>query len=525
MLVTIFDGYVDEPSVLGVPPYLSPYIRELAGVCHELGVEYEYITIDNWRNGTKPHGDLLVLVGGAVVPGKYLRTYPASPREIINIAGSFHGPRVLGGGMAKFRQIKEGFDYYAHMDVDALLYDLLTNRYEGDRFHTLAEWNRWLILGAEVVKKHPDFPEPLIVEIETFRGCPRYLSGGCSFCTEPLYGKPVFRAEKDIIKEVSKLSKIGVRNFRVGGQSCIYSYRAFGVGNKDPVEPNTSALETLFRGLGSINHHVLHVDNANPAVIAAYPAKGEKITETLVKYTTPGNVVSFGMESADPEVIKKNNLNATPDMVMSAIHIINKIGAERGYNGMPRLLPGLNFICGLHGESRDTYRLNMKFLENVLSHRYLLRRINIRQIAPIRAKFRLKYKHECWKFRNYVREKIDHEMLKRILPVGTVLQDVYFELKKGNFTYGRQIGSYPLIVVLPYSVELNKYHNVKIVSQSKRSVTAVEYPLNINTASMHALTAIPGVGDKKAVSIIRKRPFLSKNEVIEYYPEVGDYII
>ncbi len=27
----ILDGYVDEPACLGVPPYVSPYIRTVAG--------------------------------------------------------------------------------------------------------------------------------------------------------------------------------------------------------------------------------------------------------------------------------------------------------------------------------------------------------------------------------------------------------------------------------------------------------------------------------------------------------------
>ena len=27
----ILDGYVDEPACLGVPPYISPYIRTVAG--------------------------------------------------------------------------------------------------------------------------------------------------------------------------------------------------------------------------------------------------------------------------------------------------------------------------------------------------------------------------------------------------------------------------------------------------------------------------------------------------------------
>ncbi len=524
MLVTIFDGYIDEPSLLGVPPYISPYVREVAGVCRELGVDYEYVTIDQWRKGRRLRGDILVFIGGAIVPGKYLRTYPASRREILDIANDFRGVRILGGGLARYRIINNGFDYYARRDVDALLYDILTDNFDGHRYHTLEEWNRWLIMGAEIVKEHPDYPQAIIAEIETSRGCPRYISGGCSFCIEPLYGKPVFRDEEEIIKEVRILSDIGVKNFRIGGQSCIYSYKAYGVGEKDIVEPNVNAVEKLFRGLNEIEHEVLHVDNANPAVIANYPYKGEKITEILVKYTTPGNVVSLGMESADPQVIRKNNLNSNPEEVMEAIRIVNEIGSERGYNGMPKLLPGLNFICGLHGESKDTYAYNFKFLKNVIDKGYLLRRINIRKVASIRAKFKLKYEHECWKFRRRVREEIDKKMLEKIVPRGTVLKRVYLELQRGNYTFGRQIGSYPIVVVLPYKAEIRRFVNVKIVAHGERSVTAVIYPMDPLKASLDELRAVPGIGMKKAVGIIRGRKNKSKEELITKYPELQKYV-
>jgi hypothetical protein len=41
------------------------------------------------------------------------------------------------------------------------------------------------------VTKHPDFPHPLIAEIETYTGCVRYVNGGCLFCLEPREGKPL----------------------------------------------------------------------------------------------------------------------------------------------------------------------------------------------------------------------------------------------------------------------------------------------------------------------------------------------
>ncbi len=523
MLITILDGYVDEPSILGVPPYISPYIREVAGVCKELNVNCRYTTIDQWRSGEKITGDVLVVIGGAVVPGKYLRTYPASKREILEIAKSFKGLKILGGGLARFRLIKDGFDYYARKDVDALLYDVLTDNFSEHRFHTLDEWNRWLIQGAPIVKNHPDFPDSIIVEIETFRGCPRYIGGGCSFCIEPLYGKPIFREVEDIIKEMRILKEIGVQNFRIGGQTCIYSYKAYGVGDKDVVQPNVGAISKLFKMAWSLHPSVLHVDNANPAVIANYPKESEQVTEIIAKYTTSGNVLSFGMESADPQVILKNNLNAKPEEVMEAIRLVNEIGGDRGDNGMPRLLPGLNFICGLWGERKETYVLNYKFLEKVKETGYLLRRINIRQAASTRNNFKLKYHHECWKFRELVRNNIDSYMLQRVVPKRTVIRNVFLEVKKGKYTYGRQIGSYPIVVVLPYSTEIRRFVDIKVIGHGQRSITGIEYPLEIKDMKYSILKVIPGMNDRKAASAIRDNR-LPKEMLLKKYPELKEYI-
>ncbi len=46
----ILDGYVDEPACLGVPPYISPYIRTVAGALAAHGFTVRYLTIDQLRN-------------------------------------------------------------------------------------------------------------------------------------------------------------------------------------------------------------------------------------------------------------------------------------------------------------------------------------------------------------------------------------------------------------------------------------------------------------------------------------------
>ena len=59
---------------------------------------------------------------------------------------------------------------------------------------------------------------------------------------------------------------------------------------------------------------------------------------------------------------------------------INRYGRERGARGLPKLLPGLNFIAGLNGETDATYGLNMELLHGLRSEGHWLRRINLRQV-------------------------------------------------------------------------------------------------------------------------------------------------
>ncbi|MEM4756293.1 MAG: radical SAM protein, partial [Candidatus Woesearchaeota archaeon] len=49
MRCVIIDGYTDEPSGLGVPPYLGTYPRYLFGLLTLQGHQVFYLTIDDLR--------------------------------------------------------------------------------------------------------------------------------------------------------------------------------------------------------------------------------------------------------------------------------------------------------------------------------------------------------------------------------------------------------------------------------------------------------------------------------------------
>jgi len=305
-------------------------------------------------------------------------------------------------------------------------------------------------------------------------------------------------------------------------------------------KPNPDALEKLFKAIRFVtpNLKTLHIDNANPGIIARYPKECKQIAKTIIKYHTSGDVAAMGVESVDPVVIKENNLKASAEEVMSAIKLLNEVGRKKGNNGMPELLPGLNFVFGLKGETKNTFNLDFEFLKDILDQDLLLRRINLRQVIPIPdtrmetigSKLVSKHKADFKKFKNRVRNEIEQPMLKKILPTGSVLKNIFTEKYDGKLTFGRQLGSYPLLIGIPGVFDLRRFFNVKIVDYGYRSVTAVPYPLNINNAPRETIETIPGIGKKRAIRILANRPFKSKDELekslddVEVFNKILDFV-
>ena len=511
----LLDGYVDEPAMLGVPPYLSPLARYSYGALRDAGWDVDYLTIDQLRGGARlMKADLLAVIDGAIVPGKYLRGMPISSKEVAAVARSFAGTKIIGGAAVRFAGDTSAYgdyDFAVIRDLDAVLWDLSSGKSAKDRWRTPKEWGRWAQAGAELAAKHPDFPQPLVAEVDTSRGCVRFFCGGCSFCSEPSYGKPHFRQPGEIAAEIGTLAKAGVQNFRVGGQACIYSYMASGIGKTETPKPNVNALRKMFEGIrrAAPNLKVLHLDNANPAVMAAHPEESRAATEIMVKHCTSGNVLALGMESADPAVIAANNLNATPEQVLFAAKLLNEVGGQRGVSGLPGLLPGINILSGLDGETRRTFDINYRFLKEMLDAGLMLRRINIRQVSPrVRPFETRKHYGDFRHFKERVRREIDDPMMGRIAPNGTVLRGVFVEVQIGGSTFGRQPGSYPILCEFPYKLEMGVSLDVLVVGHGPKSLRVVETPLNVNRASMGALEALPGVGKKRARRIMVGRPYI-----------------
>ena len=552
--ITIIDGYIDEPTCLGVPPYISPYPRYVAGAILKQNKKniINYYTIDQIRQKNDlsflSKNNLIIVIAGTSVPGRYLAGYPISPNEIRKFLEQIPVKKILAGPAAKHgfgmqggqktfdtNFLKNMFELIITGDPEIIIEKYLENNLKTkdiivsekrQNAHVIKDYAN---LGSQIVKQHPYYPDYIIAEIETYRGCPRTIAGGCSFCSEPSKGLPDFRPINDVVEEIQNLYNHGIKHFRLGNQPCIFSYQSIDAGKTEFPRPNPSALEELFSKIRKVAPYLktLHIDNANPGVIARYPKESEQIAKTIIKYHTPGDVAAMGTESADPVVIKNNNLKATPEESLQAIKIINKIGSKRGNNGMPELLPGLNFVFGLAGETKNTFTLNYEFLKQILDKNLLLRRINLRQVIPIPGtkmysignKLVNKHKNLFKKFKNQVKENIERPMLKKILPQATLVKNVYTEKHDGKLTFARQLGSYPLLIGIPGVYNLKQFMEVKIVDYGYRSITAIPYPLDLNNAQRETIEAIPGVGKKRAIRILAKRPFKNNEELKQILDE------
>ncbi len=517
MKVAIIDFYTDEPSGLGVPPYLGTYPRYVFGALtlNPNIDEIFYLSVDDIRdlscsskldqlrtdikryNLTRKReevyeilrkSDLLIFIMGLLTPGKYLRAVPGTFNELMKLNDSlekFHkgiiakkikllfGPIAFGFGSSGIGGIYIKNDFYERINSffnrivnteDYEFFQHLPDSFNQTKFNlsSFDYINKISLLGVKIVEQ---IPWEVIVELETYRGCTKAFP--CSFCVEKLKNTVSFRDVNGIVEEGKSFSNVGVKHFRLGKQTSFYYY----------FNAQINKIEFLLRSLRELNPITLHIDNVNPLHVVS--EKGNIITKLIVKYCTPGNVAALGIESVDPKVIELNNLKVDSQTALKAIEIINKFGSERGYNGMPMFLPGINLLFGLIGETKSSFQYAFDFLMEILNRNLMVRRVNIREVVPFKGtlleqkvgnKYIRKNRKYYFSWRKKIREEFDNVMLQRILPKGTILKDCLAEIHDGNHTFLRQFGSYPLVVGVNDRLELGKKYDIKVTSYMLRSV-------------------------------------------------------
>lgn len=559
----ILDFYVDEPACFGVPPYLSPYCRYVAGAMVDAGVSPEtiaYLTVDQWRaQGKTLHKeyDLVALVAGTTVPGKYLGGKIGTVAEVLEFLDwrrkHQRGAITVIGGPIRYasaeirNQIAERGGLLVRGDIELYAFELAAQRQRmaEKRDELLArhgaalgarrnytQVDRWATRGAFLATLHPNSPH-LILELETYRGCTRDVF--CSFCTEAFYGRPEFRALDGVLAETAELYRMGARFFRLGRQADLMTYLPDmnDFRNSFP-RPIPASLAALYGGIrqAAPELKLLHLDNINPGLIATFPAESREIIRIISEHNTAGDTAAMGLESADPIVVQLNDLKCSADEAFRAIEIVNEFGARRD-GGVPKLLPGINLLHGLAGESDSTFEMNYQFLKRVMDAGLLLRRINIRQAVtysrtkleslqndpeadnPVPRKRRRPQSLEqrFIYFRDRIRKEIDQPMLLRNFPPGVRLEYVIPEARNQGYILGRPLGSYPVTCKIPESdrraliaLAEKKPLSVIVCGAEERSLIALSWPIEINRIGQRALEQIPGIGRRRAARILMARP-------------------
>lgn len=468
----ILDCYTVEPSGLGVPPYLSAYVRNAySALLRSLpGADVRYVTIDDVRwnlaDGVAapqpPLSDALtysattnrdqaldllrdavivVVIAGDAVPSVHLHARNGDLAEITRALACVRGTRVLLGPLVAYATAEPdayrglfdavhshtvtAADLTAGSDVAAPYRQLLADR---DSFSGLVEQLRW---------------RP-IAEIELYRGCTRRKF--CSFCNEPVKAPVVdYRDVADVLDEIARLSNAGVRDFRLGQQTCFFSYQG-----RDP-----QRIEQLLAGIRETcpDLSVLHIDNADPLAVAS--PSGKRIAELVARYCTEGNCAPMGVETFDPVVVARNSLTCTPEVLLRAVENVNDAGAVRGAGGLPLLLPGLNLIYGLPGETHRTHLANLTWLSTLFESGVLCHRTNVRQarafpgtpLAQIQQQEPPPSLDHFATWKADIDQTWDAPMKERVYPRGLNVTDLHSFFVTDRGTWFRRLGSYSIQIV------------------------------------------------------------------------------
>jgi len=467
----VLDCYTVEPSGLGVPPYVSTYVRAAWSALKRAkpGAEVKYLTIDDVRwclAGGKTavaepfsdpltysatvnraeavqllrDADSVVVIAGDKVPSVHLHAVNASLEEIARAMACVRGRRYLLGPMATYAK---GNAEYAGL-FDAVHTHTITSGDLALGSSTGAPYGQLRADRDSFTGLIEQMPWKPIAELELYRGCTRRVF--CDFCNEPEKSPVVaFRDVEDVLEETEQLYAAGVRNFRLGQQTCFFSYQ-----NRD-----AEVIQSLLAGIRERcpELEVLHIDNADPLAVAS--PSGKRIAHLVAEYCTEGNCAPMGIESFDTKVIDTNHLTCTPEILLRAVENVNEAGAARGPGGLPKLLPGLNLIYGLPGESHATHIANLHWLGRILDAGLLCHRTNVRQarafpgtpLAKIGALGPLPSAEHFASWKADIDFGWDQPMKERVYPTGLLIPGLHSYFVGRDGTWWRRLGSYSIQIV------------------------------------------------------------------------------
>src|SRR3989344_5739216 len=156
----------------------------------------------------------LIVIVGVQTPGKYLSAVQGTLPEIYDLIKDLPCRKVMTGPVAIGGTRLDGGKGVEKADMS--LFDEVDFNYLG--INEYAKINEYAVRGASILDQ---IPYPVVLEIETGKGCD---IGHCSFCTEPLKNRVLYRDKKPVFEEIAALRKKGALYFRLGKQTCFYSY-------------------------------------------------------------------------------------------------------------------------------------------------------------------------------------------------------------------------------------------------------------------------------------------------------------
>lgn len=405
----ILDCYTDEPSGYGVRPYLGTHQIHLSQALAYSNIPHSYLTIEDLRfasgdykstngisnlhtyNRTKNcldafeiinQAETIYIIMGCFIEYNYFTCIPPKSSEVHRYLKETKAKKVLFYVMGTKNGISTEYQ-------SSELKNSINVEEHGNTYRYILEGHSVPILNFKLEDFNlikPNYPllnkissseipiiqqlnYPIIAEIETGTGCNTPF---CTFCIESVRApKTTYREPSSIISQIKALYNSGVRHFRLGRQPNFYHYQ----------KQNVSKMEELLYGIREScpDLETLHIDNAN--IINVINKSGREITRLIAEFCTSGNITPFGIESFDDEVRKKTGVVGSAEQVMQAIEIVNEYGQGKGNDGFPVVLPGINLIYNLPGQTSKTHEINMKYLRKILDSGFHTRRLYYRNMT------------------------------------------------------------------------------------------------------------------------------------------------
>lgn len=462
----ILDCYTDEPSGYGVRPYLGIHQLHLSQALRSQGLDHYYLTIDDLRycsrgilgdsentdlstyNRTRNCDDalrilhdaeIIYIVMGCFVDYSYFSSIPPKSDEVYGYLKGTEGRKILFYVLGTVGGISPD---YQNSPLSTII-----DRVEfGNTYRFVLEGSsssegsglldpNYDALDRISACETPIIPQlryPIIAEIETGTGCNTPF---CTFCIESVRAlKVVFRDPESIIKQIKCLYDSGVRHFRLGRQPDFYHYQ----------KQDVRQMERLLAGIREAcpDIEMLHIDNAN--ITSVITKKGTEITKLIVCYCTSGNIAPLGVESFDSRIKRAIRKVGTSEQALKAVEVINEYGQVRGDDGLPTLLPGINLIYGLPGQTEVTHRINLEYLDRILTSEWMTRRLFFRKMTcPAGVSFSggptANEEYNTWF--NDILERYVMPMQTRVYPIGTVLKDFREIVWKNGDSYLRKLAT------------------------------------------------------------------------------------